>query len=37
MGEMGRDYNGSYAEYTVLPKSIIYPFTLWRATGPMER
>lgn len=27
MGEMGRLYDGSYAEYTVLPKSIIIPFT----------
>lgn len=27
MGEMGRDYDGSYAEYAVLPKSIINPFT----------
>lgn len=26
MGGMGRDYDGSYAEYTVLPKSILYPF-----------
>jgi NADPH:quinone reductase-like Zn-dependent oxidoreductase len=26
MGEMGRQYDGSYAEYTVLPKEIIYPF-----------
>lgn len=25
MGGMGRDYDGSYAEYTVLPKSILYP------------
>lgn len=25
MGEMGRVYDGSYAEYTVLPKSILYP------------
>ena len=27
MGEMGRDYDGSYAEYTVLPKRIVFPFT----------
>jgi NADPH2:quinone reductase len=27
MGEMGRLYDGSYAEYTVLPKSIVFPFT----------
>ncbi len=26
MGGMGRDFDGSYAEYVVLPKSIIYPF-----------
>ena len=26
MGGMGRDFDGSYAEYTVVPKSIIYPF-----------
>ncbi|TDE16157.1 zinc-binding alcohol dehydrogenase family protein [Dyadobacter psychrotolerans] len=26
MGGMGRDYDGSYAEYAVLPSSIIYPF-----------
>lgn len=26
MGGMGRDYDGSYAEYTVLPKSILYSF-----------
>jgi NADPH2:quinone reductase len=26
MGGMGRDFDGSYAEYTVLPKSIIFPF-----------
>lgn len=25
MGEMGRQYDGSYAEYTKLPRSIIYP------------
>lgn len=27
MGGMGRDYDGSYAEYAVLPSAIIYPFT----------
>ncbi|MCF2502041.1 zinc-binding alcohol dehydrogenase family protein [Dyadobacter sp. CY107] len=27
MGGMGRDYDGSYAEYAVLPSSIIFPFT----------
>lgn len=26
MGGMGRDYDGSYADYTVVPKSILYPF-----------
>ncbi|WP_375445557.1 zinc-binding alcohol dehydrogenase family protein [uncultured Fibrella sp.] len=26
MGGMGREFDGSYAEYTVVPKSIIYPF-----------
>jgi len=26
MGGLGRDYDGSYAEYTVVPKAIIYPF-----------
>lgn len=36
MGEMGRDYDGSYAAYAVLPKSIIYPFTSslpWQILG----
>lgn len=38
MGEMGRQFDGSYAEYTVLPKEIIYPFesTLdWATLGAM--
>lgn len=26
MGGMGRDYDGSYAEYTVLPAEIVFPF-----------
>jgi NADPH:quinone reductase-like Zn-dependent oxidoreductase len=26
MGGMGRDFDGSYAAYAVLPKSILYPF-----------
>jgi NADPH:quinone reductase-like Zn-dependent oxidoreductase len=26
MGDMGREFDGSYAEYTVLPKSLLYPF-----------
>ncbi|AEE49865.1 zinc-binding alcohol dehydrogenase family protein [Haliscomenobacter hydrossis] len=25
MGGMGRDYDGSYTEYTILPKTILYP------------
>ncbi|QHT65528.1 zinc-binding dehydrogenase [Rhodocytophaga rosea] len=33
MGGMGRDYDGSYAEYTILPKQIIYPFS---STLPWE-
>lgn len=36
MGEMGRAYDGSYAEYSVMPKSILYPFesTLsWQQLG----
>lgn len=26
MGGMGRDYDGSYADYTVLPKALLHPF-----------
>jgi NADPH2:quinone reductase len=26
MGEMGRQFDGSYAEYSVLPKSLLCPF-----------
>jgi NADPH2:quinone reductase len=26
MGGLGRDFDGSYAEYTVVPKTILYPF-----------
>jgi NADPH2:quinone reductase len=26
MGGMGREYDGSYAEYTLLPTDIVYPF-----------
>ncbi|TXK36946.1 zinc-binding dehydrogenase [Pontibacter qinzhouensis] len=26
MGGMGRDFDGSYAEYAVLPQSLLYPF-----------
>ncbi len=36
MGEMGRAYDGSYAEYTVLPKEIITPFEsklAWNVLG----
>jgi NADPH:quinone reductase-like Zn-dependent oxidoreductase len=38
MGGMGREYDGSYAEYTLLPKSILYPFhsTLsWERLGAL--
>ena len=38
MGEMGREYDGSYAEYTVLPKAILYPFEsglTWKELGAM--
>ena len=38
MGEIGREYDGSYAEYTVLPKLIIYPFESslsWDELGAM--
>ncbi|MBD0851838.1 zinc-binding alcohol dehydrogenase family protein [Maribacter arenosus] len=36
MGEMGRAYDGSYAEYTAVPKHIVHPFesTLtWKTLG----
>lgn len=36
MGGMGRDFDGSYAEYTVLPKSLLYPFEShlpWKELG----
>lgn len=36
MGEMGRQYDGSYAEFTVLPKSIVYPIDTdlpWEVLG----
>lgn len=33
MGEMGRAYDGSYAEYAVLPKTILYPI---QSTLPWE-
>ena len=38
MGGMGRDFDGSYAEYAVLPKSILYPFESklpWEQLGAM--
>jgi NADPH:quinone reductase-like Zn-dependent oxidoreductase len=38
MGGMGRDFDGSYAEYTVLPRPILYPFESelpWRELGAM--
>ncbi|OOQ57288.1 zinc-binding alcohol dehydrogenase family protein [Mucilaginibacter pedocola] len=38
MGGMGRDYDGSYAEYTVLPKQIIIPFESvlpWEVLGAL--
>jgi NADPH2:quinone reductase len=36
MGGMGRDFDGSYAEYTVLPKSLLSPFQShlsWKELG----
>ncbi|SFD07571.1 NADPH:quinone reductase [Chitinophaga sp. CF118] len=36
MGGMGREFDGSYAEYTVLPKSLLYPFEShlsWKELG----
>ena len=38
MGGMGRDYDGSYAEYTVIPKQLIFPFESnlsWDKLGAM--
>jgi len=38
MGGMGRDFDGSYAEYAVLPKSILIPFESnlpWEQLGAM--
>ncbi|MFC0518715.1 zinc-binding alcohol dehydrogenase family protein [Mucilaginibacter angelicae] len=38
MGGMGRDFDGSYAEYTVLPKSLLNPFESnlsWEQLGAM--
>jgi len=34
MGGLGRDFDGSYAEYTVVPKTILYPF---RSQLPWEQ
>jgi NADPH:quinone reductase-like Zn-dependent oxidoreductase len=36
MGGMGRDFDGSYAEYTLVPKEIVFPFTStlpWKIVG----
>jgi len=36
MGGMGREFDGSYAEYTVLPRSLLYPFESnlsWKQLG----
>jgi NADPH:quinone reductase-like Zn-dependent oxidoreductase len=36
MGGMGREFDGSYAEYAVLPKSLLYPFEShlnWKQLG----
>lgn len=38
MGEMGRQFDGSYAEYTVLPREIVFPFESkleWAILGAM--
>lgn len=38
MGGMGRDFDGSYAEYTLLPKSLLIPFESklsWTELGAM--
>ncbi|HEY1165963.1 MAG TPA: zinc-binding alcohol dehydrogenase family protein [Chitinophaga sp.] len=38
MGEMGRAFDGSYAEYTILPKGLLYPFESklsWEELGAM--
>lgn len=40
MGEMGRAFDGSYAEYTVLPKGLLYPFESklsWDELGAMPQ
>ena len=36
MGGMGRDFDGSYAEYTLIPKALLYPFEShlnWKELG----
>ena len=36
MGGMGRGFDGSYAEYTLIPKEIVFPFTSalpWKTLG----
>jgi NADPH:quinone reductase-like Zn-dependent oxidoreductase len=38
MGGMGRDFDGSYAEYTLLPRTLLYPFESrlsWKELGAM--
>lgn len=38
MGGMGRDFDGSYAEYTLLPRELLYPFESqlsWEILGAM--
>jgi len=34
MGEMGREFDGGYAEYTLLPNSLLMPVT---TTLPWDR
>jgi NADPH:quinone reductase-like Zn-dependent oxidoreductase len=39
MGGMGRDFDGSYAEYTVLPKNLLHPFESalsWEVLGAIS-
>ncbi|WP_224994727.1 zinc-binding alcohol dehydrogenase family protein [Cesiribacter sp. SM1] len=38
MGGMGREFDGSYAEYTLLPRTLLYPFEsnlAWEQLGAM--
>ncbi|RZL13022.1 MAG: hypothetical protein EOO62_09430, partial [Hymenobacter sp.] len=40
MGGLGRDFDGSYAEYTVVPNTILYPFRSqlpWAQLGAASR